>query len=78
MEVAEHGIRVTVIEPGAVNPELLEQNDPRVRDQIVARQAQTLTPLSADDIARAIVYALAQPPNVEVNHLFVRPVSSAA
>jgi clavulanate-9-aldehyde reductase len=77
MEVAAHGIRVTVIEPGAVESELIEQNAPTVRDQIIARQAQTHTPLSADDIARAIVYALSQPANVEVNHMFVRPISSA-
>jgi NADP-dependent 3-hydroxy acid dehydrogenase YdfG len=55
MEVAADGIRVTVIEPGAVESELLDQNNPTVRDQIIARQAQTHTPLAADDIARAIV-----------------------
>lgn len=77
MEVASSDIRVTVIEPGAVESELVDQNNPTVRDQIVARQAQAHTPLSADDIARAIVYALSQPRNVEVNHMFVRPVSSA-
>jgi NADP-dependent 3-hydroxy acid dehydrogenase YdfG len=77
MEVAEHGIRVTVIEPGAVESELLDHNDPQVHDEIAARQARSLVPLSPDDIARAIVYVLSQPANVEVNHIFVRPVSSA-
>lgn len=77
MEVAADGIRVTVIEPGAVESELLEQNKPTVRHQIIARQARTHTPLAAHDVGRAIVYALSQPANVEVNHMFVRPMSSA-
>ena len=30
-------------------------------------------PLQAEDIARAVVYAIGQPPNVAVNEVLVRP-----
>jgi NADP-dependent 3-hydroxy acid dehydrogenase YdfG len=43
-----------------------------VREQI--RQfVGALTPLSAEDIADAIVYAIAQPSNVSVNEVLIRP-----
>jgi NADP-dependent 3-hydroxy acid dehydrogenase YdfG len=31
--------------------------------------------LKPDDIARAVMYAVAQPPHVDVNEILVRPVS---
>ena len=34
---------------------------------------QVGTPLSADDIARAILYVVGQPPHVAINEVLVRP-----
>src|SRR3954452_13436307 len=71
-EVTAQGIRVTVIEPGAVGTELVSHNRPEVQD--VMRQAfEGVTPMEADDIARAVVYTLTQPQNVSVNEVLIRP-----
>jgi serine 3-dehydrogenase len=32
-------------------------------------------PLQPDDIARAVMYALSQPPHVDVNEVLVRPTA---
>jgi NADP-dependent 3-hydroxy acid dehydrogenase YdfG len=66
------GVRVTVVEPGAVATELPGHNRPEVLQQMAKRFAG-VTPLSAQDIARAILYAIGQPPNVSVNELLIRP-----
>jgi NADP-dependent 3-hydroxy acid dehydrogenase YdfG len=59
-EVADSGIRVTLIEPGAVDTPFFE-NTPE-------------TALTADDVAHAVMFALSQPPTVEINEILVRPV----
>ena len=55
------GIRVTLIEPGMVDTPFF---DDRPSDA-----------LHDDDIARAVIYAISQPPHVNVNEILVRPVS---
>jgi NADP-dependent 3-hydroxy acid dehydrogenase YdfG len=71
-EAVAMGVRVTVIEPGAVATELPGHNRPEVLEQIAKRFAG-VTPLSAEDIANAIMYAISQPPNVSVNEMLIRP-----
>jgi NADP-dependent 3-hydroxy acid dehydrogenase YdfG len=71
-EAVAIGVRVTTIEPGAVATELPGHNRPEIQDQM--RQAFAgVTPLSSEDVADAIVYAIAQPSNVSVNEVLVRP-----
>ncbi|HEV3282596.1 MAG TPA: SDR family NAD(P)-dependent oxidoreductase [Solirubrobacteraceae bacterium] len=71
-EAVPMGVRVTVVEPGAVATELPEHNRPEVLEQIrtVFKEVERL---SAEDIARAILYAIGQPPNVSVNEMLIRP-----
>jgi clavulanate-9-aldehyde reducatase len=71
-ESVAQGIRVTVIEPGAVATELAGHNRPEVLEQMAKRFAG-VTPLSAEDIAGAILYAIGQPPNMSVNEILMRP-----
>ena len=60
-EVADTPIKVTLIEPGMVDTPFFEQ--------------PVQNALQAEDIARAVMYALSQPPHVDVNEILVRPVN---
>ena len=72
-EVYKDKIRVTVIEPGAVATELTGHiTHPEAKQQVQAF-VQGMTPLESEDIAAAIVYAVTQPPRVNVNEILVRP-----
>jgi NADP-dependent 3-hydroxy acid dehydrogenase YdfG len=55
------GIRVTLIEPGMVDTPFFDN-----------RPADAL---AADDVARAVLFALDQPPHVDVNEILVRPTA---
>jgi len=57
------GVRVTVIEPGMVDTPFF---DNRPKDA-----------LEADDVARIVVFAVQQPPHVDVNEVLVRPTSQS-
>jgi NADP-dependent 3-hydroxy acid dehydrogenase YdfG len=59
-EVSDTDIKVTLIEPGAVDTPFFENRPSGA--------------LEADDIARAVMFALTQPPHVDVNELLVRPI----
>jgi NADP-dependent 3-hydroxy acid dehydrogenase YdfG len=60
-----HGIRVTLIEPGMVDTPFFENRPDENRA------------LQDDDIARAVIYALEQPPNVDVNEILIRPIAQS-
>jgi clavulanate-9-aldehyde reducatase len=66
------GVRVTLVEPGAVATELAGHNRTEVLEAM-AKRFQGVTPLAAEEIADAILFAIAQPPNVSVNEVLVRP-----
>ena len=72
-EALHSGIRVTIVEPGFVETELLGHNDAaiqQVADNVREEIGKTLDP---DDIADAIVHALAVPQHVSINEVLVRP-----
>jgi clavulanate-9-aldehyde reducatase len=71
-------VRVTCVEPGFVETELQGHNtNPMVVEQIEQMRETTGKVLEADDIARAIVYAVSQPKHVSVNEVLVRPSRQA-
>jgi NADP-dependent 3-hydroxy acid dehydrogenase YdfG len=57
-ELNGSGVRVTLIEPGAVDTPFFD-NQPK-------------TALVAGDVARAVMYAVSQPPSVDVNEILIR------
>jgi NADP-dependent 3-hydroxy acid dehydrogenase YdfG len=71
-EAVPMGVRVTVIEPGAVATELPMHNRPEVLTEM-AKRFQGVTPLTAEDIANAVLYAISQSENVAVGELLIRP-----
>jgi NADP-dependent 3-hydroxy acid dehydrogenase YdfG len=68
-------IRVTLITPGVTESELGHD----ITDQGTAQAVQQLRSiaLSTDAIARAVLYAISQPADVDVNEIIVRSVRSA-
>jgi NADP-dependent 3-hydroxy acid dehydrogenase YdfG len=62
-EVSDTAIKVTLIEPGMVDTAFFDDPPSRALD--------------ADDIARAVMFALTQPAHVDVNELLVRPIRQA-
>ena len=70
-ELLEDGIRITMIEPGAVATELTEHiTDEEVREGLKQRNIE---PLQSEDVANAIAYAVSQPQRVSVNEILIRP-----
>ena len=55
------GARVTLIEPGMVDTPFFDNKPTNA--------------LQADDIARAVLFAVSQPPHVDVNELLIRPTA---
>ncbi|MCR8930888.1 MULTISPECIES: SDR family oxidoreductase [Pseudomonas] len=67
-------IRVTVVCPGVVESELADSiSDEVAREEMRAFRSVAL---EADAIARALVYAIDQPDDVDVSEIVVRPVAS--
>ena len=76
-EGAHIGVRVTCVEPGYVETELQGHNKhPLVIQEMEKIKEATGKVLEAADIARAIVFAAAQPEHVSINEILVRPSTS--
>ncbi len=63
-EVSDSDIKVTLIEPGMVDTPFFENRPTGA--------------LEAEDIARAVMWCLDQPGNVDVNEVLIRPVRQAS
>jgi NADP-dependent 3-hydroxy acid dehydrogenase YdfG len=63
LELNDTGVRVTLIEPGMVDTSFFDN--------------PVSAALDSDDVARAVLYAVAQPPHVDVNEILVRPTSQS-
>lgn len=75
-ELAPFGIRVTVVEPGATTTEVGDSiRHPGDRAAIQAHVSRGGI-MHADDVAGAIVFALKQPPNVNVREIWIAPTSA--
>jgi NADP-dependent 3-hydroxy acid dehydrogenase YdfG len=64
-DLAGTGVRVTLIEPGITDTPFFDN---------LSMDA----PLLDEDIARGVMYALSQPPHVDVNEIMIRPTAQPA
>ncbi|GAB3344463.1 SDR family NAD(P)-dependent oxidoreductase [Modestobacter lapidis] len=72
-EVTGRGVRIGLVEPGAVATELTSHITQPDAKAAAARTAADMRTLQAEDIARAVLYLVTQPPHVAVNEVLVRP-----
>ena len=61
-EFNDTGVRVTVVEPGMVDTPFFDKG-------------AGAGALKADDVARVVMFAVSQPPHVDVNEILVRPTA---
>ncbi len=73
-EVTARYVRVSLVEPGAVDTELREHLRPEIREQALARFAN-VTRLAATDIAESIAYIVTRDREVAINEMLIRPTS---
>jgi NADP-dependent 3-hydroxy acid dehydrogenase YdfG len=64
-ELNDSGVRVTVIEPGMTDTPFFDS-------------PLKIEPLQADDIARAVMFAVQQPKHMDVNEILIRPTAQPA
>jgi NADP-dependent 3-hydroxy acid dehydrogenase YdfG len=71
-EVTGRHLRVSLVEPGAVDTELPDHNRPEIRELLEQRFAD-MERLQSADIADAIAYVVTRPRHVAVNEILIRP-----
>jgi NADP-dependent 3-hydroxy acid dehydrogenase YdfG len=62
LDFNDTGVRVTVIEPGMVDTPFFE-SPPEIEA------------LQSEDVARAVLFAVSQPPHVDINEILLRPTA---
>ena len=62
-ELNDTGVRVSLIEPGMVDTPFFDN------------PVTAMNPLEPDDVARAVMFAVSQPPHVDVNEILIRPTA---
>ena len=76
MELMEHGIKVTQIEPGAVETEFSLVRFKGDHDR-AGKVYQGYTPLIPEDVAESVYYVTTLPERVNINELLIMPTAQA-
>jgi NADP-dependent 3-hydroxy acid dehydrogenase YdfG len=77
MEVTARGVRVVLIEPGAVDTELRDHITDPAAKAAANESVAKMRALQSADIANAVVYAVTQPEYVAVNEILIRPTDQS-
>ena len=72
-EVTGRGVRIGLVEPGAVDTELRDHITQSEAKAAAEQMTSSMRALQSEDVARAILYLVCQPPHVAVNEVLVRP-----
>ena len=75
LELQAHGIRVSEVAPGMVDTEIRATSTHPVVQ--AALQTRTITPLTADEVAQAVAYAVTAPENCCPDLIELRPRGAA-
>lgn len=76
IDLLKYGIKVTNIAPGMVDTEFSTVRFKGDTER-AAKVYENLTPLFAEDVADAIVYALTRPAHVNINDMLIMPTAQA-
>jgi len=76
-EVTGRHVRVSLVEPGAVETELSSHNRPEIREGIRQRFGE-VERLRSEDIADAIAFIVTRPRRTAINEVLVRPTEQEA
>jgi NADP-dependent 3-hydroxy acid dehydrogenase YdfG len=71
-ELIDRHVRISLVEPGAVDTELASHNRPEIREQI-SRRFGGIERLQSEDTAAAITFIVTRPRHVAVNEILIRP-----
>jgi NADP-dependent 3-hydroxy acid dehydrogenase YdfG len=71
-EVTGRHVRVSLVEPGAVDTELTGHNRPEIQGLLLGRIGD-IERMESEDIADAIAYVVTRPRRVAINELLIRP-----
>jgi len=76
IDLVDYGIKVTAVNPGAAETEfslVRFKGDQEQADKVY----EGFTPLYAEDIAEAVLFAVSRPPHVNIDDLVIMPTSQA-
>jgi NADP-dependent 3-hydroxy acid dehydrogenase YdfG len=71
-ELSLQHVRVSVVEPGAVDTELRLHNRPEIQ-QVMAQRFGDIEVLRSEDIAETVTFIVTRPRHVAINELLIRP-----
>jgi len=71
-----NGIKTSIVSPGSVNTELYKSiNDPQKRQEEI--ETENAIGLDPENIAKAVLYAIDTPKDMDVNEILIRPIGQA-